>query len=208
VIALRPPVRGGWRTTFVPGVVLTAGLGLLLGGTVGTAYWPVVGTFFGAVEGAVEGAVVGAVLVAVLSLVVRVTRSVWTVRIGSGAIVAAACLGVAGSDAGTAAALVLVAAGSLAAAALGPAIAFGVGPGPDGRPGFAWALSTAGVLLAWGGALGAVIGAVTGFVIGLDYPPTVVFAAVEGGVLGGVSGLVLAGLAVGAAVLPRLHPLS
>jgi hypothetical protein len=35
-----------------------------------------------------------------------------------------------------------------------------------------------------------------------------VFAAVEGGVLGGVSGLVLAGLAVGAAVLPRLHPLS
>jgi hypothetical protein len=208
MVALRPAVRGGWRTRIVPGVVLTAGLGLVLGGAAGTADWPVVGTSFGAVGGAVGGGVVGVVLVAVLGLLARFTRSAWTVRAVSGAIAAAACLGVAGSDAGTTAAIVLVSLGSLAGAALGPAIAFGVEPGPDGRPGFTWALATGARLLARGGALGAVIGAVAGFTIGLDYLPTAVFAAFEGAILGGVSGLVLAGLVVGAAVLPRLHPLS
>jgi hypothetical protein len=201
--------RGLWAA--LPGVVLVAGLGCVLGGAAGTADWPVVGTFFGAVAGSVVGAVVGVVLTLTLALLARVTRSSWAARLVSGLVAGVAGLGLvglgSGADALRGTPAVLLATGTVVAGVLGPMIAFGVAPMPDGRPGFTWAAGVWGVCLGWGCALGGIAGAVTGLVIGLDYLPTVVFAAVEGGVLGCVSGLVLACLAAGIAVLPRLHPL-
>jgi hypothetical protein len=204
--------RGGWLSAAVPGVVLVAGLGCVLGGAAGTADWPVVGTFFGAVEGGFVGAVAGLVLAVTLPPLGRATRSRWAARLTSGLVAAAVGLGVAGLGSGADAArdplaVVLLAAWILVAGALGPAIAFGVRPMPDGRPGFTWAAGVWSVCLAWGCGLGAGAGAVTGLVIGLHYLPTAVAAAIEGAVLGSVSGLVLACLATGIAVLPRLHPL-
>lgn len=201
----------------MPGVVLVGGLGCVLGGVAGTADWPVVGTFFGAVEGAFVGAVAGLVLAGTLLSLARATRSRWATRVTSGLVSAALGLvlglGVAGPGSSADAvrdplAVVLLAAWIVVTGALGPAIAFGVGPMPDGRPGFTWAAGVWSVCLAWGCGLGAGVGAVTGLVIGLHYLPTAVVAAVEGAVLGSVSGLVLACLAAGIAVLPRLHPLS
>ena len=142
----------------------------------------------------------------------RVTRSRWAARSGSGLVAGVLAVAAVGLGSGAYAvpstwAMVLVAVGALVAAALGPVIAFGAAPLPDGRPGLAWAVATGGTFLAWGSVAGAAVGAVVGFLIGLGYLPTAPFAAVEGGILGGVSGLVLATLAVGIAVLPRLHPL-
>jgi hypothetical protein len=203
-----PAGRGRWLSAALPGVVLVAGLGCVLGGAAGTADWPVVGTFFGAVAGSVVGAVVGVVLTLTLALLARVTRSSWAARLVSGLVAGVAGLGLVGlGSRADALAVVLLATGTVVAGVLGPMIAFGVAPMPDGRPGFTWAAGVWGVCLGWGCALGAAAGAVTGLVIGLDNLPTVVFAAVEGGVLGCVSGLVLACLAAGIAVLPRLHPL-
>jgi hypothetical protein len=212
MVSTLPAGRGRWLSAALPGVVLVAGLGCVLGGAAGTADWPVVGTFFGAVAGSVVGAVVGVVLTLTLALLARVTRSSWAARLVSGLVAGLAGLGLVGLGSGTDAvrgtpAVVLLATGTVVAGALGPMIAFGVRPMPDGRPGFTWAAGVWGVCLGWGCALGAAAGAVTGLVIGLDHLPTLVFAGVEGGVLGCVSGLVLACLAAGIAVLPRLHPL-
>lgn len=212
MVGTTPAGHRGWPSATLPGVAMVTGLGCVLGGAAGTADWPVVGTFFGAVAGASAGAVVGVVLTVTLVLLGRVTRSRWAARVISGLVAGVLGLGVGGLGSGTYAVRSAPAAGLLAvwivlAAGLGPAIAFGVGPGPDGRPGFAWAAGVWEVCLRWGCTVGAAVGAVTGLVIGLGYLPTVVFAAVEGGVLGSVSGLVLACLVAGIAILPRLHPL-
>lgn len=50
----------------------------------------------------------------------------------------------------------------------------------------------------------ALLGGVVGVVRGLDYPPTVFFAFLEGGVIGGVAGLLL-GTAVGAVLAVDLR---
>lgn len=60
--------------------------------------------------------------------------------------------------------------------------------------------------LVWGASVGAGAGAVAGVVIGIrTYLPTAGFAAVEGAAFGTVSGLMLACLAAGASLLPRVR---
>ncbi|WP_151083118.1 hypothetical protein [Nocardioides cynanchi] len=200
------------RASLRSALVLMTGLGGVLGGAAGTVDWPVVGTFFGAAWGAVLGCLTGVAVGLALGGLARVTRSRWAARLGSGLVAGAVgsvvlplCSGA--YDVPGTPEVALVLAGAVVAGALGPVIAFGVGPRPDGRPGDHWAVETLARFLAWGGLLGASAGVVTGLVIGLGYPPTVLVAAVEAGVLGGVSGLVLATLAAGVAVLPRLHAL-
>jgi hypothetical protein len=199
---------GTWTSTIRRGGGLLAGVGGVLGATVATFDWPVVGTFFGAIEGTLAGAAVGVADAAVLKFLARSTRSKWTARITSGVVVATTGLGWASIRTGVALprpiAAALTSAAVVLGAALGPLIAYGTAPAPDGRPtGHARA---AGRFLVWGATLGGAVGAVTGLVIGMrSYLPTAPFAAVEGAALGGVSGAVLGCLAAGVSLLPRVR---
>jgi hypothetical protein len=184
------------------GVAALAAGGALLGGLAGTVDWPLVLTFFGAVEGAVAGAVVGLVVGLVLGRS-PVSRSRARAISGSVALLAALTGAVAYRgplEVPPAAAAVLVALSGLAGVAVGPLIAEGpaCALGPERSAAlmrFATRAST--VALIGGSALGAAAGLVVG---AFAYLPTAPFAAVEGAVLGVVAAgvLALAVLAVGA----------
>jgi hypothetical protein len=200
-----------WLSSIGRGAATFACIGAGLGGIAGTLDWPIVGTFFTAVPTALAGAAVGSVAAAALTLLAQWTRSRWAARVTAGAVAGAAA--VAGGilhprpiPVPTTLAMALVVAGTVVAAACGPLIAFGLEPAPErGLPRLR-ASRLIGRFVGWGAALGAIVGAVAGLVIGIHaYLPTSPFAAVEGGVLGAVSGVVLACLAAGVAVLPRLR---
>lgn len=201
----------GWAAPLGRGCALFAGLGGVLAGIAATIGWPVVGTFFGAVEGALAGAALGALAAAALTILARWTRSRWAARGVSGAMAAAAAVGAVLIHAGPAGlpravAVVLIVAGVALAAALGPLIAYGMEPVPGGWLTAARLPRVLGRFLALGAGLGGAAGAVAGLIIGIrSYLPTSPFALVEGAVFGAVSGVVLACLAVGVAVLPRLR---
>jgi hypothetical protein len=201
---------GAWAASLRRGGGLFAGVGAVLEATLATFDWPIVGTFFGAFEGAAAGAMTGVLGAALLSLLARWTRSKWAARVTSG-VVTAAGLGWASARGGPVelprqliAALIGIVV--LLGAALGPLIAYGAAPAPDGQPtgpGHTRALAR---FLVWGAALGGAVGAVTGLVIGIHaYLPTSPFAAVEGATLGVVNGLVLGCLAAGVWLLPRVR---
>src|SRR5690349_15514967 len=81
---------GNWFPAIRYGAVSFGGLGLLLGGVAGTADWPLVGTFFGAIEGAAVGAATGVLVGVVVAWLIRRTPS-GPVAFGvSGAVAAAA----------------------------------------------------------------------------------------------------------------------
>lgn len=198
----------GFRT-IARGVALFAGLGCVIGGAIGTAAWPVVGTFFGAAGGAVTGAGTGLLSAGALLAVTHWTTSKWAARVTSGLVAGtaqAAFVTVSGGPERfpimAAALVVAVTAGG----ALGPLIAYGMKPAVGGPLAARRLQHLGSLILGCGSAAGAAIGAVAGLIAGLvAYPPTALFAAVEGGLLGLVSGIVLACLAVGVAVLPRLR---
>jgi hypothetical protein len=205
-----PTSAGRWAPSLRRGGGLFAGVGGVLGATVGTVDWPVVGTFFGAIGCASAGVTIGVADAALLTLLARRTRSKWAARVASG-VVAAAGLGWASTLTGPAEvprplAAALLAIALLLGAALGPLIAYGAAPAPDGRPtgpGYASALAR---FLRWGAALGGGAGAVTGLAIGIRaYLPTSPFAAVEGAAFGVVSGVALGCLAAGVFLLPRVR---
>ena len=206
-------VQGGWSSTIGRGVGLFAGLGAVLAGSAATLDWPIVGTFFGVLEGGLAGAVFGLVDAVVLTAVATLawaTPSRWGARatsgVATGATVLLAVQGYTGPIAVpspvTAAFLVIA---TLAGALFGPMIAFGMesrraGSAPGRLPRILRRF------LAWGAGVGAGLGAVTGLVIGLrTFVPTAGFAVVEGAMLGAVSGLLLACLAVGLSLLPRVR---
>jgi surface antigen len=206
---MRTPDRGELAAAIGRGAGLLAGTGAALGGAAATVDWPVVGTFFGALEGAVVGAIVGAVDGVVLGSLLAGRATRWLPRIASGGLAfVVEVVGLARYrgpiQVPIAVAATLVVIGVVAAAALGPLIAFGAAPvnKSDAAPASDVALR----LLSWGAAVGAGIGAVAGLVIGIrTYLPTAPFAAVEGALLGSVSGAVLAGWAVGIALVSRMR---
>lgn len=201
---------GGRRSALIRGAAFFAAVGGVLGGLAGTLQWPVVATFFGALEGAATGAVVGVVAGAALAMAARRTRSRWVARGTSAAIAGAAATGVALLYAQPpmvprAVAIAWGSAAFLLGGAVGPLIAFGMEPARDGRLARGGLRRAVGHYLGWGAAAGAGIGGVTGLVIGIRvYLPTAPVAFVEGAVLGAVSGLVLACVAAGLALLPRV----
>jgi hypothetical protein len=201
---------GTWMSAIIRGGGLFAGVGGVVGATVATFDWPIVGTFFGAVEGAMAGAVVGVPDAVVLIFLARSTRSKWAAGITSG-VVAAAGLGWASTraepvDVPRPILALLMSIVVLLGAALGPLIAYGTAPAPDGRPTGPGLADTVGRFLSWGAALGGAIGAVTGLVLGIrSYPPTSPVAAVEGAAFGAVNGLVLGCLAAAVSLLPRVR---
>ncbi len=193
-------------TTALRGAGLLLAAGTLLGGVAGTADWPLVGTFFGAIEGGSAGAVVGVVVGVVLGLLVRREWPPWSFRLTS------AALGGATAVAGAAAyhgplsvprsitATILVAAVVLTGY-LGPLIATGLEPAAARR-----AYRIVARAIGAGCWLGAAAGGIVGLAIGVSsYLPTAAFALLEGAVLGAVSGGVLGLLSAAVAVLPRLH---
>ena len=196
----------GLASSIGRGAGLFAGLGGALGGVAGTLDWPIVGTFFGAVEAAPVGAIVGLLAAPALTLLGRRTRSRWAARTTSGVIAGMAAAAAVVIYAGPITVAPMVPIGLVAAAAVlggvfGPLIAYGFEPVATA----ARMLHIGGLILIWGAALGAAGGGVAGFVIGVRaYLPTAPVAGVEGAVLGLVSGVVVACLAAGVVVLPRI----
>jgi len=178
-------------------LVISAVVGVAIGGLVGTFDFPIVGTAFGAVYGAFIGAAIGVVTGAALAVVaartaVRLlarvvgaaaTLGCWTILLSFGHLV---------SGRATWYLLVVVAGCTLAAGGLGPSIAFG--PALPGRRVIGRSLPNLfGRVLAAGAGTGAVLGGGAGLVIGaVTHLPTAPFALVEGAILGAVCGVVLA----------------
>jgi hypothetical protein len=190
-------------------VCWTVGIAAVIFGLVGTAEWPVVGTFFGALTGAAAGAVLGLANGVMLAALTAVSSS----RRGARLVTAATTLGcaVVAADVTDAAPrwdwMLPLAVGVVLAAAIGPFAAFGVQPvvlGPWFRR---WTVRDLMIRILVGGALaGAALGGLSGLVIGaITYLPTVPFAVVEGGVLGSVSGVLIALIVVAAVVAPKLR---
>ena len=193
------------------GLAFLTGAGVLLGGIAGTFSWPLVGTFFGAVEGAVVGAVVGALDAVPLAIAAQASHSKWVQRVisglVSGAIAVLGALKYHGPIIVPNAVMdILVLLSLIVGAFVGPLIGFGVETGSmDRRIGSA-NLRFGKRLIAWGAGVGAGVGAVIGFIIGLNvFAPTSPFAAIEGGVFGATAGTVMACLVGAIAVLPRLR---
>jgi hypothetical protein len=180
--------------------------GLVLGGVAGTADWPVVGSFFGAVEGACVGALVGVLAGVAVGQLGRWTRATWALRAVSGLLGGGAAgfgavtyRGPIVAPSGLTAALVAVAV--VASAALGPLLLAGVPTRPLRADRVVLKL---GQFLVLGVAAGAAVGAVAGLVLGLRaYPATAPFAAVEGAMFGAANGAVLACVAAGLRSLTR-----
>lgn len=217
----RPTVGPGGTAAILRGIAYLAGLGAALGGIAGTIDWPLVGTFFGAVEGLAAGAVAGLADGLLLSYpgrwdaagrddarqapLRRLVRAVSGVLTGAAAVVAELVYaGPIRLPLGAAIALVAVAA--VAGAAFGPLIRFGADLGRVRRFGRRQVPVTAGRVVGWGAVLGLALGAVGGLIVGvIVYLPTAPVAAIEGAVLGAVSGTLIALLAAGFVVLPTLR---
>lgn len=214
--------RAGWGSAIGCGAGLFAALGGVLAGFAATLDWPIVGTFFGVIEGAVVGAGFGVVVAVLLASLARVTLSLWAARVASGAAAGAVALLAAAVYTGPIdlqrpLTPVLISVAAIVGGMFGPLIAFGIDRAPrrqpatgmEPAPGGRVATGLGGQLLrflVWGASLGAGVGAVTGVVIGIrTYLPTAGFAAVEGAAFGTVSGLMLASLAAGALLLPRVR---
>ena len=200
-----------WWPPTARGVALLAGAGIVVGGAAGTVDFPVVGTLFGAVEGAVAGAAVGAVDGLILTGLGAATRPRWVAQGTSGLVVLVAALARTAGPEPLAVSwrveVVLTAVAVLFAGAAGPSIAVGLGRAPGVLGGRAGSTPRELVVrfLGRGTTAGAAVGAVAGVLIGVrSYLPTAPFAAVEGAVFGTVCGAVLACLALGIAILPRL----
>jgi hypothetical protein len=175
----------------------------------GTADWPVVGTFMAALVGGTVGGLVGVVNGVTLAVVTRVTSSRWAARL----VAAATSLACAVVPAYLTHAsprwdwVVPAALGTVLAAVIGPFAGFGaqpvvLGPRFRTRP----VSDVAGRIVVGGLVVGAGLGGVAGLVLGLiGYPPTAPFALVEGAIFGSVSGVVVALLAAAAVIGPKLR---
>jgi hypothetical protein len=190
-------------------VTLGGALGAVVGGLLGTAAWPVVGTFFAGLAGLAVGAAVGLANGITLAAVLTRTRSRWAARFAAAA-TSLACAVVPAylMDASPRWDWVVpIVIGAVLAGVLGPFAAFGAQPVVLGRRLAGRSVAdVVGRFVATGAAVGAGLGGITGLMIGVrTYLPTAPFAAVEGGTLGSVSGIVLALLACAAIVGPRLR---
>ncbi|MHB1430720.1 MAG: hypothetical protein ACYCVZ_01180 [Streptosporangiaceae bacterium] len=227
----RPSGSPGGTAAILRGIAYLTCLGAALGGIAGTVDWPLVGTFFGAVEGLAAGAVAGLADGLLLSYpagrdgprrdavgrdpadrdATRPASLRWLIRAGSGALAGAAAVVAELVYAGPitlplAAAVALVAVAALAGAGFGPLIRYGAELGRVRRFGRRQVPVTAGRVVGWGAVLGLALGAVGGLIVGaIVNLPTAPFAAIEGAILGAVSGTLLALLAAGFVVLPTLR---
>jgi hypothetical protein len=186
-----------------------AGVGAASGGVLGTADWPVVGTFFAALAGGAVGGVVGVINGVTLAGSTTVTSSRWAARLVA-ALTSLACAVVPAYLMHASPRwdwIVPLALGTVLAAGIGPFAAFGVQPvvlGPRFRT--RSVSDVAGRIVVGGLIAGAGIGGVAGLVLGLiTYPPTAPFAVIEGAIFGSVSGVVLALLVAAAVVAPKLR---
>ncbi|MHB1594209.1 MAG: GNAT family N-acetyltransferase [Streptosporangiaceae bacterium] len=195
--AERPTAGPGGTAAILRGIAYLAGLGAALGGIAGTIDWPLVGTFFGAVDGLAAGAVAGLADGLLLSYPVgrddagrdavgqdgdgrdavgreaaREAPPRWLVRVGSGVLAGAAAAVAALMYAGPitlplAAAVALVVVAAVAGAAFGPLIRYGADLGRVRRFGRRQVPVTAGRVIGWGAVLGLVLGAVGGLIVGV-----------------------------------------
>ncbi len=181
--------------------LLGAGAGAIIGGITSTFGFPIVGTFFGAIEGAISGGSVGVANGFAIAGVAAITPSRWNIRLSCAAITSSCAaalvfLNVAPQWASshTWGGLLFVLMCTVLAAAVAPFAAFGEQP-LNPRP-LAPQRSVAELFrraLAIGAIGGVGVGAVVGLAIGImTYPPTCMAALIEGGILGEVSGILLA----------------
>jgi hypothetical protein len=203
------PTTSGCASVVGRGAGLLAAAGAVLGGAAGTVDWPLISTFYGAIEGAAVGAVVGVAVGLALCLLSRVTRAAWAARGVSGGVSAlAAVVGASAYDGPVsvpdAVEVGLVVAAILVGGAAGPMIAQGRPATPGGSLQDATVPQLFGRFLAWGAGLGAALGGVAGAIVGAFASlPTAPFAVIEGAVFGSVTGAVLACLAAGAVLVSR-----
>jgi len=193
----------------VRGVVVFAAAAVLLGGIAGTLQWPIVGTFFAALEAAPWGVATG-VFIALVTSPFASRR--WAVRavggLTSGGLALGGLLSYAGPlkiDGDIGWTFVVVSAGL--GVVLAPMVASGLeitakASGASVGERFA-------AMVRRGAVIGSILGAAVGLVVGLfAFAPTAPFALVEGGIFGTVMGVVFALLMAAAVLLPRIKVLT
>jgi len=188
--------------------VLFTAVAVLLGGTAGTLQWPIVGTFFEAIEAAPYGAVVG-VFIALVTWPIASER--WAVRLVGGLTSGGAARCALLTYSGPVKVTVIIGwSFVIASAALGVVVAPMVASGVEvtsSRPGEP-ASERFGKYVVRGLVVGSGLGGVVGLIVGLfAYAPTAPFALIEGGILGAVTGVVASLLVATAVLLPKVKVL-